>query len=190
MTPVWYQVRDLAAGREFYKGKLGFAETYVDSDGSWVKLERDGMEIGLAEGRAAGGLGVAHVDVQDVKAVAEELRKDGVEVGVVFELHGEMRLARRVRSGRQSPPVCPRAFRRLRSTLRQGRTRRIRRFLRLPGALRGAVAYAALARWRRGAAQAAQEGVRGLDLVATHGAGAGGPAGRSQTRSADHRHVS
>jgi hypothetical protein len=32
------------------------------------------------------------VDVGDVKAVADELRHDGVDVGVVFELHGEMRL--------------------------------------------------------------------------------------------------
>jgi catechol 2,3-dioxygenase-like lactoylglutathione lyase family enzyme len=92
VTPVWYQVRDLAAGREFYTGKLGFTEIYVDSDGSWVKLERAGMEIGLAEGEPQEDSGVAHVDVQDVKAVAEELRNDGVEVGVVFELHGEMRL--------------------------------------------------------------------------------------------------
>ena len=50
------------------------------------------MEIGLAEGEPQEDSGVAHVDVQDVKAVAEELRNDGVEVGVVFELHGEMRL--------------------------------------------------------------------------------------------------
>jgi pimeloyl-ACP methyl ester carboxylesterase len=48
--------------------------------------------IGLAEGEPQEDSGVAHVDVQDVKAVAEELRKEGVEVGVVFELHGEMRL--------------------------------------------------------------------------------------------------
>jgi catechol 2,3-dioxygenase-like lactoylglutathione lyase family enzyme len=92
VAPVWYQVRDLAAGRAFYKRKLGFTETYVDSDGSWVKLERDGMEIGLAEGEPQEDGGVAYVDVADVKAVAEELRKDGVEVGVVFELHGQMRL--------------------------------------------------------------------------------------------------
>jgi catechol 2,3-dioxygenase-like lactoylglutathione lyase family enzyme len=92
VAPVWYQVRDLEAGRAFYKGKLGFIETYVDSDGTWVKLERDGMEIGLAEGEPQEDSGVAHVDVPDVKAVADELRKDGVEVGVVFELHGEMRL--------------------------------------------------------------------------------------------------
>ena len=92
MTPVWYQVRDLEAGRAFYKGMLGFTETYVDSDGTWAKLERDGMEIGLAEGEPLEDPGVAHVDVQDVKAVAEELRNAGVEVGVVFELHGEMRL--------------------------------------------------------------------------------------------------
>jgi hypothetical protein len=32
------------------------------------------------------------VDVEDVRSVAEELRDAGVEVGVVFELHGEMRL--------------------------------------------------------------------------------------------------
>ena len=92
MTPVWYQVRDLAAGRAFYTGKLGFTETYVDSDGSWVKLERDGMEIGLAQGEPQEDSGVAHVDVRDVMAVAEEFRQGGVEVGVVFELHGEMRL--------------------------------------------------------------------------------------------------
>ncbi len=85
-------MRDLEAGRAFYTGKLGFSETYVDSDGNWVKLERDGMEIGLAEGEPQEDSGVAHIDVQDVKAVAEGLRKEGVEVGVVFELHGEMRL--------------------------------------------------------------------------------------------------
>jgi catechol 2,3-dioxygenase-like lactoylglutathione lyase family enzyme len=85
-------VRDLEAGRAFYTGKLGFTETYVDSEGSWVKLERSGMEIGLAEGEPQEDGGVAHVDVADVKAVADELRNQGVEVGVVFELHGEMRL--------------------------------------------------------------------------------------------------
>ena len=92
MTPVWYHVRDLAAGRAFYKDKLGFTETYVDDEGKWVKLERNGMEIGLAEGEPEEDTGVAHVDVGDVKAVAEDLRNDGVEIGVVFELHGEMRL--------------------------------------------------------------------------------------------------
>jgi extradiol dioxygenase family protein len=92
MTTVWYHVRDLAAGRTFYKEKLGFDETYVDADGSWAKLERSGMEIGLAEGEPNEDGGVAHVDVDDVKAIAEELRNAGVEVGVVFELHGEMRL--------------------------------------------------------------------------------------------------
>jgi catechol 2,3-dioxygenase-like lactoylglutathione lyase family enzyme len=92
VTPVWYHVRDLDAGRAFYKDKLGFEETYVDADGSWVKLERNGMEIGLVEGEPQEDSGVAHVDVGDVKSVAEVLRNGGVEVGVVFELHGEMRL--------------------------------------------------------------------------------------------------
>jgi catechol 2,3-dioxygenase-like lactoylglutathione lyase family enzyme len=92
MTAVWYQVRDLDAARAFYTNKLGFTETYIDSEGTWVKLERGGMEIGLAQGEPNEEGGVAHVDVDDVKAVADQLRDEGVEVGVVFELHGEMRL--------------------------------------------------------------------------------------------------
>ena len=92
MTPlVWYHVRDLVSARDFYANKLGFTETYVDGDGTWVKLQRGATEIGLAEGEPEEG-GVAHVDVEDVKAEAERLRGEGVEVGVVFELHGEMRL--------------------------------------------------------------------------------------------------
>jgi catechol 2,3-dioxygenase-like lactoylglutathione lyase family enzyme len=92
VTPVWYHVRDLDAARSFYTGKLGFTETYLDSDGSWVKLQRSGMEVGLAQGEPQADGGVAHVDVADIKSVADELRSQGVEVGVVFELHGEMRL--------------------------------------------------------------------------------------------------
>jgi catechol 2,3-dioxygenase-like lactoylglutathione lyase family enzyme len=92
MTLVWYQVRDLDAARAFYKDKLGFTETFADDDGTWVKLERNGMEIGLAQGEPQEESGVAHVDVDDVKAAAEELREAGVEVGVVFELHGQIRL--------------------------------------------------------------------------------------------------
>jgi catechol 2,3-dioxygenase-like lactoylglutathione lyase family enzyme len=89
---VWYHVRDLEAARAFYKDKLGFEETYVDREDGWVKLERSGMVVGLAEGEPQEDAGVAHIDVPDVKAIAEELRNDGVDVGVVFELHGEMRL--------------------------------------------------------------------------------------------------
>jgi catechol 2,3-dioxygenase-like lactoylglutathione lyase family enzyme len=87
---VWYRVRDLDAARAFYTDKLGFTETFVEA-GEWSKLERSGMEIALAPGEPEEG-GVAHVDVDDVKAAAEELRRSGVEVGVVFELHGQMRL--------------------------------------------------------------------------------------------------
>ena len=92
MTTVWYHVRDLDAARTFYKDKLGFTETFFDEGDQWSKLERGGMEIGIAQGEPQEEGGVAHVDVADVKAVAEELRQGGVEVGVVFELHGEMRL--------------------------------------------------------------------------------------------------
>jgi catechol 2,3-dioxygenase-like lactoylglutathione lyase family enzyme len=89
---VWYHVRDLGAARAFYKDKLGFTESFVDEAGEWTKLERNGMEIGLAQGEPQEEGGVAHVDVDDVKAEADELRAAGVDVGVVFELHGEMRL--------------------------------------------------------------------------------------------------
>ena len=88
---VWYRVRDLDEGRRFYRDKLGFVETYLDLDGRWAKLNHRGMEVCLAEGEPEDG-GVANVEVDDVKAEAERLRADGVNVGVVFELHGEMRL--------------------------------------------------------------------------------------------------
>ena len=89
--PVWYRVRDLDAGRRFYAEKLGFEVTYFDAESRWAKLAHRGMEVGLAEGEPEDG-GVASVEVDDVKAEAERLRSDGVEIGVVFELHGEMRL--------------------------------------------------------------------------------------------------
>ncbi len=92
MATVWYHVRDLDAGRAFYRDVLGFAESYFDAEARWSKLERGGMEIALTQGEPNENGGVAHVDVEDVKAEAERLRSDGVEVGVVFELHGAMRL--------------------------------------------------------------------------------------------------
>jgi hypothetical protein len=49
------------------------------------------MKIALAVGRPEEG-GVATVDVPDVKAEAERLRGLGVEVGVVLEIHDEIRL--------------------------------------------------------------------------------------------------
>ena len=92
MTPIWYHVRDLDAGRAFYTQKLGFTETYVDEHDGWAQLQRNETEIGIAQGEPQEEGSVAHVDVDDVKALAEELRKEGVEVGVVFELHNEIRL--------------------------------------------------------------------------------------------------
>jgi catechol 2,3-dioxygenase-like lactoylglutathione lyase family enzyme len=92
VTIVWYHVRDLEAARKFYVQKLGFTETFLEEDGTWAKLERNGMEIGLARGEPQEDGGVAHVDVDDVKQAAEELRQAGVEVGVVLELHGQIRL--------------------------------------------------------------------------------------------------
>jgi predicted enzyme related to lactoylglutathione lyase len=50
------------------------------------------MEIALAQGEPDEAGGVATIDVSDVKSEAERLREAGVEVGVVFELHGQIRL--------------------------------------------------------------------------------------------------
>jgi catechol 2,3-dioxygenase-like lactoylglutathione lyase family enzyme len=88
---VWYRVRDLDAGREFYTRKLGFTETYLDEDGRWAKLERGSMQIALAEGEPEDA-GVATIDVEDAKAEADRLREQEVEVGTVFEIHNEIRL--------------------------------------------------------------------------------------------------
>ena len=91
-TPrVWYFVREFDKGRDFYKRLLGFDETFVDFDDRWSKLEHGTMRIALSEGEPGEG-GVAMVDVDDVKEVADRLRGEGVEVGVVLELAGQMRI--------------------------------------------------------------------------------------------------
>jgi catechol 2,3-dioxygenase-like lactoylglutathione lyase family enzyme len=88
---VVYRVRDLDAARAFYRDTLGLDEAYVDEPGRWVRLERGPMEIVVTEGEPEDG-GVAMVDVSDVKAEAERLKAAGVDVGVVVELHGQMRI--------------------------------------------------------------------------------------------------
>jgi catechol 2,3-dioxygenase-like lactoylglutathione lyase family enzyme len=88
---VWYSVRDLDRGRVFYRDVLGFSETFFDAGERWAHLERGEMQIALAEGEPVDG-GVAMVDVEDVKAEAERLRGEDVNVGVVLELAGQMRL--------------------------------------------------------------------------------------------------
>ncbi len=92
MAPtVWYHVRNLDEGRRFYREQLGFEEIAVDFEGCWSTLQQGEMEIGLAQGEPSED-GVAHVEVADLKHEAERLREAGVEVGIVLELMGEMRL--------------------------------------------------------------------------------------------------
>ena len=90
MIRVWYQVRNLADARAFYTGKLGFTETYADDD--WAKLEHGDMQIALAEGVPAEEGPVASIDVEDVKAEAERLRGEEVNIGTVLELLNEVRV--------------------------------------------------------------------------------------------------
>ena len=88
---VIYQVSDFDRARDFFKRLLGFDETFVDFDDRWSKLENGAMKIALSEGEPTEG-GVAMVDVEDVKEVADRLRDEGIDVGVVVELAGQMRI--------------------------------------------------------------------------------------------------
>jgi catechol 2,3-dioxygenase-like lactoylglutathione lyase family enzyme len=88
---VWYQVRELDAARAFYSGILGFEEVFADEEARWAQLRRGDMEIALWEVQGDEG-GVASVTVPDVRAEAERLRAAGVEVGVVIEVHGQVRI--------------------------------------------------------------------------------------------------
>jgi catechol 2,3-dioxygenase-like lactoylglutathione lyase family enzyme len=88
---VWYRVRDLDAGRAFYRDLLGFTETLYDADARWSELEHGPTRVALAEGEPEDTL-VATLDVHDVKAEAERLRAEQVDVGVVVEVHGQIRL--------------------------------------------------------------------------------------------------
>ena len=93
MAPtVWYHVRDLNRARRFYRETLGFDETAVDFNERWSHLTHGVMEIGLVEGEPVEDGGVAHVDVSDLKGEADRLRGAGVDVGIILELQGEMRL--------------------------------------------------------------------------------------------------
>ena len=88
---IWYGVSDLDRARAFYTGKLGFRELYRDVEGKWMRLSRAGAELAVAEAPDPTGAVLA-LDVDDVKGEAERLRREGVDVGVVVELHGTIRL--------------------------------------------------------------------------------------------------
>jgi catechol 2,3-dioxygenase-like lactoylglutathione lyase family enzyme len=90
---VWYHVKDLDDARQFYRETLGFEEVSVDFQERWSHVRRGEMEVGLVQGEPRDDGGVAHVDVDDVKAEADRLREAGVNVGVVVEIpQGVMRL--------------------------------------------------------------------------------------------------
>jgi catechol 2,3-dioxygenase-like lactoylglutathione lyase family enzyme len=89
---IWYRVRDLEAARRFYCQTLGFEEAYVDEEDRWARLTRGSVEVAIAEGDPEEGETVLTLDVGDVKAEAERLRKEGVEVGTVVEIPGTIRL--------------------------------------------------------------------------------------------------
>jgi len=71
----------------------GVAEGVGDGDPAGLDdAPGDADGPGEAEGDPVGNGGVATVDVEDIKAEADRLRGEGVNVGVVLELAGQMRL--------------------------------------------------------------------------------------------------
>lgn len=91
-TRVWYLVRDFDKGRDFYKRVLGFEETFVDFDENWSALSNGGMHIAVTRGEPDPDVGTAMVDVDDIKTEAARLRGEGVQVGTIVELAGQMLL--------------------------------------------------------------------------------------------------
>ena len=92
---VWYRVSDLDAARDFYTRTFGFELVYVDEEDRWARLVCDGVEIALAEGEFSDGGEedvIATLEVQDLRAEADRLRESGVNVGVVLEIPGTIRL--------------------------------------------------------------------------------------------------
>ena len=84
MSPVqvWYHVRDLEAGRAFYTGKLGFAETYLDEEGRLFVTGRDDEMI------VSGGENVFPREVEDLIAKMPGVKEAAV-IGVDDEQFGQ-----------------------------------------------------------------------------------------------------
>ena len=95
---IWYRVNDLDAARDFYTRTFGFEQVYLDEEDRWARLVRNGVEIALAEGEFSGADEggedevIATLQVDDLKAEADRLREQGVNVGVVLEIPGAIRL--------------------------------------------------------------------------------------------------
>jgi predicted enzyme related to lactoylglutathione lyase len=95
---IWYRVTDLEAAQDFYIRTFGFEQVYKDEEDRWARMVRSSLEIALAEGEfEGGGEGgeedvIATLEVTDIKAEADRLREAGVNVGVVLEIPGAIRL--------------------------------------------------------------------------------------------------
>jgi catechol 2,3-dioxygenase-like lactoylglutathione lyase family enzyme len=93
---IWYRVTDLEAARAFYVERLGFEQVYFDEEDRWIRLVRDGVEIAISDGEFEDATTdeevVATIEVDDLKGEADRLRDAGVNVGVVLEIPGTIRL--------------------------------------------------------------------------------------------------
>jgi catechol 2,3-dioxygenase-like lactoylglutathione lyase family enzyme len=93
---IWYRVTDLEAARAFYVERLGFEQVYFDAEDRWIRLVRNSVEIAISddefEGPTTGDEVVATIEVDDLKAEADRLREAGVNLGVLLEIPGTIRL--------------------------------------------------------------------------------------------------
>jgi catechol 2,3-dioxygenase-like lactoylglutathione lyase family enzyme len=89
---VIYQVTDFERARDFYRRQLGFEETFVDFDENWSALSNGGMHIAVTRGEPDPEVGTAMVDVDDIRAETARLRDEGVQVGTIVEVAGQMLL--------------------------------------------------------------------------------------------------
>ncbi len=91
---IWYRVQDLDRAERFYVDLLGFEDLYRDEKDRWMRLGRDEVEVHVAESDAAKpdtDTALA-IEVEDVKAESARLREAGVNVGVVLEIPGAIRI--------------------------------------------------------------------------------------------------
>ena len=76
----------------FYTEKLGFTETFVDPTSAGRSSSAAGWRSASPRASRTGGRASRTSTSRTSRRRRSELRRDGVEVGVVLELHGEIRL--------------------------------------------------------------------------------------------------
>ena len=89
-TDEWIRQRTGIRERRYTEGDVAGSD--MGAIAATEALERAGMQIALAEGEPQPDGGVAVIDVADIRAETDRLRVEQVDVGVVLELHDQVRV--------------------------------------------------------------------------------------------------